>query len=167
MSPSPSPWLRRASWIVLGSLALALAAPVQAGDDRPPPRTPAVPAPKPFGETQILRRCLVFIAKSYRDSQSDVENQDWVRLSLENRCPVPVVNLQVELILVDMQGKLYGTSFWILGQGEGLNPGDTWEDSVPIPDPKKQIARAWTLRILHAQTPVRSLPPVLQPQDHR
>src|SRR5579862_9536054 len=76
ISPSPSPWLRRASWIVLGGLALALATPVQAGDDRPRLHTPAVPAPKPFGETQILRRCLVFIAKSYRDSQSDVENQD-------------------------------------------------------------------------------------------
>lgn len=160
------PWRCKAKWIVLGSVVLVLTTSSRANDVAPP-AAPAVPAPKPFGESQVLRRCLVFTAKSYRDSQSDVENQDWVRLAVENRCPVPVVNLRVELILVDMQGQLYGTTFWVLGKGDGLNPGDTWEDSVPVPDPKKQIARAWTVRILEAQTPVRSLPRTPQPQDRR
>ena len=125
----------------------------------PPAQAPAPSGPAPFpppvaiGSPLIVAKCLVFVAKSVRDRQEDVENRDWVVLSVENHCPVPILALQAELLLVDTQGGTYGTAVWVVGRGERLNPGGVWEDTVPVPDPDRRVARAWTVRLLEVQTP--------------
>jgi hypothetical protein len=115
----------------------------------------------------VLRRCLVFTAKSVRDRQGEVQHEDWVVLTLENRCPVPVLNLQVELLLVDTRGGVYGKVFWLLGQGERLEAGGRWEDAVAVPDPDTRVARAWTLRVLRADTTGRIRRAPAPPRDTR
>jgi hypothetical protein len=135
-----------------GALLLGVGSAAAADGAPPEPSPTAAPAPKGFGESLTLRRCLIFTAKSLQDRQEDVEHQDWVVLALENRCPAPVLNLRVELLLVDTRGLAYGKTFWLLGQGERLDPGQRWEDTVPVPDPENRVARAWTIRVLRADT---------------
>lgn len=135
----------------------------------PRPAAPVDPLPKPksFGESLVLRRCLVFTAQGVRDRQADVEHEDWVMLALENRCPVPVLNLQVELFLVDSQGRSYGKVFWVLGRGERLDAGGRWEDTVGVPDPDNRVPLAWTLRVLRAETPAKTRVAPHPPRDTR
>lgn len=166
-------WIRGWLWVSLAGFPLwsGAAAPVRAADDAagsaPGPVAIPIPAPKPFGASLVLRRCLVFTAKSLRDRQADLEHQDWVVLALENRCPVPVLNLQVELLLIDTRGSPYGKVFWVLGQGERLDAGGRWEDTVAIPDPDNRVAQAWTLRVLRADTYVPGPRMPRPPRDSR
>ena len=163
---------RAGAWVAIALCGLPLAgraaepADPSQGAPRPAPLA-AAPAPRAFGESLVLRRCLVFTAKSIRDRQADLEHQDWVVLALENRCPVPVVNLHVELLLVDTQGRAYGKVFWLLGQGERLEAGGRWEDTVAVPDPDNRVARAWTLRVLRADTLTRGRAAPAPPRDAR
>jgi len=156
--------------ISLADAAFPRVAAAQGNPGAPGPARPAIsiPRPKPFGESFTLRSCLVFTAKSVHDNQGDVENQDWVVLSVENHCPVPVVNLQAELLLLDTAAQLYGTTIWVVGQGEMLYPGQKWEDTVPVPDPDKRVPHAWTVRILRAETPLpQGFPRPTAPPDRR
>jgi hypothetical protein len=153
--------------LLLGGGAAPLRAADAGGGSGSAPGANPVPPPKPFGASLVQRRCLVFTAKSLRDRQADLEHQDWVVLALENRCPVPVLNLQVELLLIDTRGSAYGKVFWVLGQGEQLNAGGRWEDTVAIPDPDNRVAQAWTLRVLRADTYAPGRPMPQPPRDSR
>jgi hypothetical protein len=131
-----------------------LAAPAWAQAPGPPPAARATPPAAPptwaFGDRVVVRSCLRFQVSTYRDRQSDVDNHDWIRLRVENACTAPIRNLLVEVLLVDGQGTRYGTPYWVLGQGEQLRPGDSWEDEIAIPDPDSRVARRWALRVLRA-----------------
>ena len=150
-------WIRRVSHsFALSSLLLALfAAPL--GAQTPVPAKPAAPQDRPvppswsFGERAAVRNCLRFMVSDYRDRQSDVDNHDWVKLRVENACRATLRNLLIELLLVDAQGQRYGTPVWVVGQGERLQPGDTREEDVAIPDPDSRVARRWALTVIRAE----------------
>jgi hypothetical protein len=150
MSPHPLFALPCRPLFRLGLLLLALGFAASVAQAQ----APAPPAPRPepptwgFGEAAAVRGCLRFIVSDYRDRQGDVENHDWVHLRVENACRGTLRNLLVELLLIDAQGRRYGTPVWVLGKGEKLIPGAKWEDDVAIPDPDSRVARRWTLRVL-------------------
>jgi len=147
---------RRAALVRLAALALLLllAAPGGAGrawaQADADGKDSARPSPLDFG-AELTVGCLRFRLADYRDRQGDVQHADWVRLTVQNRCRKAVRGLQVRVFLVDGQGLRYGEQFSLLGRGESLRPGKTWEDELAIPDPENRVARGWHLRVLRAR----------------
>ncbi|HEX7925969.1 MAG TPA: hypothetical protein VF678_00160 [bacterium] len=153
----PTGLVRSLLWLASGLALLALPAAAQSPTPpNPQAATPQARAPRQppptfgFGERATVRNCLRFMVSDYRDRQADVENHDWVKVRVENACRSTLRNVLMELMLVDAQGKRYGTPVWVVGQGEQLQPGDAWEDDIAVPDPDSRVAKRWSITVLRA-----------------
>lgn len=147
MPPLP---LRRTARLLLGCMALgALGAVLGATIG---PATLAAPEPpQPFGEGVTRLGCLRFSIESHRGGRRGMLPDDWVTLALANRCPFSVRHLEVALVFTDPQGRFFGASFWVLGRGVRLPPGETLRDRYAIPNPDGRVALGWQVRVLQAE----------------
>jgi hypothetical protein len=135
-----------------------------------PDRLHAAPPPltaHPPGAQVRLDECLAVSVLGFTDRGGVLEPADWVTLRLDNGCAEPVRHLRVDLLLLDVVGRVYGATLWLLEEGEALWPGESKTERYAVPDPDGYVPQGWAVRLLRAERPSqRRMRQVTQPRNH-
>lgn len=128
--------------------ALAAIAPLPPG-----PAAAEPPQARRAGEEVVVGDCLRLAVLAITDRNGALDPVDWVTLQVTNGCREPVRHLQVDLLLEDVFGKVYGVRTWVLERGEVLLPGRSKTERYPVPDPADHLPRRWAVRLRHVEKP--------------
>ena len=105
------------------------------------------------GEEMVLDSCLRVSVVNLTDRSGPLGEFDWATVSLTNDCPESRRHLHVGLMLMDPEGKAYGTRLWLLNKGEVLQPGGQIISRYAVPDPNDQYPLRWAMRLLSVEKP--------------
>jgi hypothetical protein len=89
----------------------------------------------------------------FTDRNGPLEPEDWVTLRVHNGCREPVRHLLLDLLLVDVLGRVYGARLWVLDGGEVLPPGRSKTEHYPVPDDADHVPRQWTVLLRSVERP--------------
>jgi len=111
----------------------------------------------------VLDSCLRVSVVNLTDRSGPLGEFDWATISLRNDCPDERRHMQVGLMLLDPEGKPYGTKLWLLNRGEVLPPGGQTTSRYPVPDPNDHYPQRWVMRLLSVEKPQPQ--PLIAPQN--
>ena len=107
----------------------------------------------PIGAEKVIGRCIHVSVLNLTDRDSNLANNDWVTLRIENACPSARRHLLVDLVLIDPTGVPYGARMFILQRGQILQPGDVLRERFAVPDHGNLMPVRWDLRLVDVQAP--------------